>query len=70
MSQSTTLKSKSDKSEYPLQPIGIVDLTVDAGSIADVPEGVYLYIQCWSLHTNLNCVLHTPQLSCSSSPML
>ena len=42
MSQATTLKTKSDKNEYPLKPIGVVDMTVDAGSIADVPEGVYL----------------------------
>ena len=46
MSESTALKTKSDKNEYPLQPIGIADMSVDAGSIADVPEGVYLYISC------------------------
>ena len=62
MSQSTALKTKSDKSEYPLQPIGIVDMTVDAGSIADVPEGVCLYNQCWSSHTDFVCALHTPEI--------
>ena len=62
MSQSTALKTKSDKSEYPLQPIGVVDMTVDAGSIADVPEGAYLYIQCWSSYTDFMCVLHTPEI--------
>ena len=46
MSLSSTPKTKSDKNEYPLQPIGIVDMRVDAGSIADVPEGVYPYISC------------------------